>query len=773
MSSPGSCLVALALSWSLAVPVAASAADEELHRQYGFDGLLISKFDDGIFGLRAADVNGDHRGDLLLVNNTRARIEILRQRAPDEPLDVFDPSKINELADETYFKRESYALEERVTAVAVADLDADGLPDLLSTGDSQRLTIAYRDAHGDYGRRLRLQLPDPSTRPTAIQTGDLDADGRIDVVVLGKRKTCLFVQQSDGGFGEPVQLPNTSADPTEFALVDVNDDGRLDLVFVEYESEWPFRVRLGRGGTAFGPELRSRFTKIRSFAYGDVDGDGRLEIGAVRRRSGRFSLLRFGAGGDGGDGFTALSSLRRLPYPELADAGKREQVLVDLDGDDRVDLVVAEPSAARLLVYRGGDAGQFGDAQTFPAMLGVRGPRAADLDGDGRPEIVVAAPDESAVGVSTVDDQGRLGFPRALAVPGEDLLAFDVADQDGDGVPEIWVLVAAGKSRSRKHTLARLGANGEERREVEVDLASDPNDLALIDLDGDGRLDVLLFVPGKQPEVMLADGSGFTPLNVDDVPGLGLLKGVSRAQVALADMDGDGVRELVVPGPNFARAFLLERTPDGSGYRSRVVGQFNLDDPSAKVTAAGVADVDGDGRAEVLLVEESTSTLFVLAQREGGTQTVARVALGGLAPKGLITADVDGDGAVDIVLPAAELCGLVVSGQAGAAFEQVHEFELPVKDTSLDRVAFGDLNNDGEADAVFTETRRHLVALAALRADEIAYALKFPVFEERLFDSGRGGREPREILVADVTGDGLDDIAIIVHDRVLVYPQES
>ena len=32
--------------------------------------------------------------------------------------------------------------------------------------------------------------------------------------------------------------------------------------------------------------------------------------------------------------------------------------------------------------------------------------------------------------------------------------------------------------------------------------------------------------------------------------------------------------------------------------------------------------------------------------------------------------------------------------------------------------------------------------------------------------------EPREVVVGDVTGDGLSDVVLLVHDRVLVYPQE-
>jgi hypothetical protein len=52
-------------------------------------------------------------------------------------------------------------------------------------------------------------------------------------------------------------------------------------------------------------------------------------------------------------------------------------------------------------------------------------------------------------------------------------------------------------------------------------------------------------------------------------------------------------------------------------------------------------------------------------------------------------------------------------------------------------------------------------------------ATRWQVFEERSFRSRRSDLpEPREALVADVTGDGKNDLVIIVHDRILVYPQE-
>ena len=57
----------------------------------------------------------------------------------------------------------------------------------------------------------------------------------------------------------------------------------------------------------------------------------------------------------------------------------------------------------------------------------------------------------------------------------------------------------------------------------------------------------------------------------------------------------------------------------------------------------------------------------------------------------------------------------------------------------------------------------------------LQHALNFKVFEARSFQNpiGAGGGEPREIRIADVTGDTLPDLILVAHDRILIYPQEN
>jgi hypothetical protein len=106
--------------------------------------------------------------------------------------------------------------------------------------------------------------------------------------------------------------------------------------------------------------------------------------------------------------------------------------------------------------------------------------------------------------------------------------------------------------------------------------------------------------------------------------------------------------------------------------------------------------------------------------------------------------------------------------------KELDGYETPIKDGRLADVVTGDLNQDGRKDLVFLETAKHHVDMVTFDAPhKLTPANRWQVFEERTFRSrGTDAPEPREALIVDVTGDGKNDLVLLVHDRILVYPQD-
>jgi hypothetical protein len=101
-------------------------------------------------------------------------------------------------------------------------------------------------------------------------------------------------------------------------------------------------------------------------------------------------------------------------------------------------------------------------------------------------------------------------------------------------------------------------------------------------------------------------------------------------------------------------------------------------------------------------------------------------------------------------------------------------YETPIKDGQLHDVVSGDLNQDGRKDLVFLETAKNYLDVVIFdQSRKLVPATRWQVFEQRTFRGRQSDQpEPREALIVDVTGDGKNDLVVVVHDRILVYPQE-
>jgi hypothetical protein len=105
--------------------------------------------------------------------------------------------------------------------------------------------------------------------------------------------------------------------------------------------------------------------------------------------------------------------------------------------------------------------------------------------------------------------------------------------------------------------------------------------------------------------------------------------------------------------------------------------------------------------------------------------------------------------------------------------EALDGYDTPVKDGYLNDVSAGDLNNDGRKQLVFLETAQNYLDIVNFTPQhKLAPAIRWQVFEQHTFRGATDALpEPREALVANVTGGKKKDLIVVVHDRILVYPQ--
>lgn len=171
---------------------------------------------------------------------------------------------------------------------AVADFDGDGRADLVFTGllasnNGSGMAVLYQLADGTFGA-LREWRSDLSLPPTFGAAGDVTGDGRPDLVfsTSGNSPTYIGVvpQQADGSFGPAFTLATLDV-PWQIRVADVTGDGRADVLVGH--SGWS-AVGVYEQGTA-GLQAEQTFEAPygclgnNSLTTGDLDGDGRVDIG--------------------------------------------------------------------------------------------------------------------------------------------------------------------------------------------------------------------------------------------------------------------------------------------------------------------------------------------------------------------------------------------------------------------------------------------------------------------------------------------------------------
>jgi hypothetical protein len=736
---------------------------------YGFRGMEIYKLDDQTTDLTPCDIDGDGLMDLVVANNDKAKIEVLLRRREKVPPKELQGAKLpNDLMDDQYFERKEILTEKQVSSLAVADLDGDGHLDVAYYGKPEELVVAFGDGKGGFPRSKRWPLEDG----VDVDAGDLDGDGRADLVLLGTTATSILYQSKDGTLREPVKLPHAEKGMDGVSVVDLDGDGRKDLVLVNAASPRSVRARFQRGDGSLGPEIAFDTSPWRVIDFKDIDPAPGAEAIVVQRNSGVLRALRLSTGHE----HTLLGSVETFAFDVGASGKDRSLAVGDVDGDGHPDVVVTEPGSAQVAVYLQEKGGGLGGRRLFPSLSSSDLVRVADLDGDGRGEVIVLSVAEKALGICRW--QGQLPFPTLLDLPGLPK-AFDTGDLDGDGRPDLIVIVQ--RAEDKKLLAAIFSAPKEAAggdgppplvlsRTVPLDsLKQAPEEMLVMDLDQDGRNDLLLFDSREAMRVLRqTEDGGFKDESEKGTAYRGdLAYQATLASASPGDVDGDGKPELLLASKNFVRAIVLDKA---GGLV--VKDQANGASPRTQVKGSAALDLDGDGKAEIVLYDRDGKTASVLKRDASGVFAVTQnVPVGELDFKAMAAADLDGDGKADLVLLGKERFAVLRAGGEQRTLEELHAYESPARDAALWVFAVGDLNGDGKPDvAIVDRGNRGIEIVSYDPKDGFKQALRWSAYEKKLYEERRD-MGPHDIVVADFDGDGKQDIALLIHDRLIIYPQ--
>ncbi len=765
-------------------------------------GPEVVKLDWGTRSLCVGDLNGDGLPDLAVANNDRATIELLYQLKPGEPPPrvpaALSANRWEPVVEDARFRKATITTGAVMFDLAIGDLNGDGLPDLVYTGSPQNLALRLQQPDGSWIEKKIPEAPAPNQLAGSLKIADLDGNGRADIAMLGNKELAVFYQNADGALSAPelYTLPDDNCYGLE--VCDVNGDGLPDLLYLCNGPRQTVRVRLQMpGGRQFGPELSYEIKNSRctlqtlrqadaaqnrhaTFAFAQ-DGTGQLE---------EFTLRPAEAEGAGVNS-RPLPSLRPRTFsPRPGAKTPAAYALGNFTKNKNAapDVVVSDPDAAQVSLYARQPDGSFATSQKFPVFSDARSIAAGDWHGDGRNALFVASPKEQAVGVSRYVE-GRFEYPKPLPVTGRPL-AIAFGDFDGHGRTLLAILLE-NKGRRAIELWTRNGDAAERVKTIEVTkLKTDPRAIRLLDANQDGLLDIAVFTPLDTMRLYVQAPGGeldFTEASASSDFRRGLVDNLESSAITLGDIDGDGKPEFITASTGFARALRL----DGNGLQ--VVDQFNARTPSTEIAAALVipdpAPPSGWQKSKLApgAAAPKPKTTIVLYDRKAEQFQLLRP-----DPNGLYhIVDTTPAGKIDVtgveVLPATNEAFIfgrdrfwwLPLGQRdlSAVTLSTHTTDLP--NINYADVIAGDLDNDGQPEVVCVDPVKNLLEILRRAPDGVRWdsVMHFKVFEVDQHYQGRRGvpLEPRETVIANLTADpkGKKSLLLLVHDRILIYPQQE
>lgn len=772
-------------------PLLAASTPTDLGQYYGFGPMEILKLEWGMGLPQIADINQDGLNDLAIVNNRKARIDILLQKADYTGADAFvpepeDEEDINDIYGKERnwrFKRLSHSLDFKVTSLLITDMNRDGHIDLVyysSNGLFVTLQEAARDdkrptetTEPKWQAPIRIEISDGQRSSRALSSGDLNHDGFPDVALLADDGVYLILQDGRGGLEKPLKYYSEGAKYLFLDTADLDGDGREDIVLLTADREYPVVIRYQNQASRLGPQRRYRFPAPRSLRLRRLHDSGRHHLISVARQSGRVLVSTLAEQ-------SQQEELQVLTYPlpKSEKGGNRDIVTGDLNGDSILDVVVTDPERAEFLLYRGDTEVGLKGPEQFPGFKDMRKISAGDLQGNGQDAVIVLSVDEKLIGISQLEE-GRLSFPEIVDIEGKPQ-AMDVADMNGDGELDLAYISQDKKEGNTQYlfrTVLSIGSSS-ALAGVELtltDIEDAPLDMRIADIDHNGLADILIVRPyGPLHLILQSERNTFVEVEKDKDTHSGLMANIYPNTLALAPLGPDGKAAVLVTQKNFSRSLWFN---ENKGWQ--VLDQYQSARHDSNLTTSIAGKIFNDTTMKVLSYDSARGKIMIMARSTDGTyRTDKEIDVGAVKAKEMSIGCFGGDPGESLLLAGENKLVLVPVSARARILREVATFEPDIKDAQLGPLDVGDLNQDGNPEIVLLDQARHHVAILTFDEDAaLVPALKFKVFESPRgvsndLSEGKTVGEPRGLVISDVTGDSRNDIILLIHDRLIIYPQD-
>ncbi|MFT5286600.1 MAG: hypothetical protein ACI8TQ_002770 [Planctomycetota bacterium] len=523
--------------------------------------------------------------------------------------------------------------------IASADLDGDGLPEVVRSNESeQSLKLLFNKGNGDFNPAVNFAALGGIG---AYDIADVDLDGDNEILFAS---SAIWVYNNNGGGVFSFPLPNGELRSVEsMGATDWDSDGYVDVV-----------VGKNAGMALFRNNKQGGFVQSRRYelphepsglAFADIDDDSDIDFIVLADTGNDQVVQTWFNRGDG-------RFKTRIEYPGFQ--ATEDLLIEDLNGDANLDVVAADSAGDQIAVYAGNGTGALEPPTIYPVEQSPVALISADLNGDGAVDLAAACSHGDAVSVLLNQGDGTYAQQVAYSTTFSSTQDIDTpedmtaGDWNNDGFIDLAVGNDFGSSVQQHLLTMTNNGDGTFADAVRLDLLSFITSVTNADFDQDGDQDLAVvvgikgFSPSKRRvSIQLGDGMGnFT--TADEV-----IASRDVDKLRVADWNGDGLLDLVA-----SQRVVLSMGPTFGVILNQGGADFELGDEFIieEASAFEIADLDSDGNHEILVTSFTTRNLLSIHEQQIGPvlSTPNRFATGGTI-SAIATGDLNNDGRPDLV----------------------------------------------------------------------------------------------------------------------------